>query len=175
MAKAKKPLFEKQGAWAAGLSTHPVFIDGLSHELFYLIAATKTSADDYQAIVIGKFGQDSYKVKMYGKFEDWGFTKAGLEDKYDARDFLSRHKESAGYQRYYTSRKGVEKLLAALEQTRNVTVCPAEGVQSAFEMPRALRAKVASALHPTRGGKRPQLPFTPPVALPNFTAGAVAA
>jgi hypothetical protein len=163
MATKQKPVFAKQGVWAAGLADKPVFIDGLSHSLFYLIVAAKNSSDDYQAVVIGKFGPDSFKVKMYGSFEDWGFLPAGLQDKFNAREFLSRKgRGDAGYERYMTNRQGVMAILAALQQTRGVTVCPIPKIMPAYDLPMAERQAISSQLHPQREGRRPTLPFKLP-------------
>jgi hypothetical protein len=155
---AKQPALAAQGAWAAGLSSMPVFIDGLTHSLFYLIVAAKNSADKYQAVVIGKFGADTFK--FYGSFEEWGFTAASLEDKFGAEDILSRKGErAAGYERYFTNRRGVEAILKALGETRNVTVAPLAGIYKAYDIPYETRKEISLAAHPARGGYRPLLPF----------------
>jgi hypothetical protein len=158
----KKPLFQKQGAWATGLATRPVFIDGLTHSLFYLIVGCKNSADSYQAVVVGRFAPDVFKIKFYGKFEDFGFTKSSISDKFGGSCFLDRSdKDDAGYQRYYTNRDGLAKILKALGETRGVTVAPLEQVLDAYNMPQPERAKIANQVHPARGGHRPTLPFKP--------------
>jgi hypothetical protein len=159
----KKPVFAQSGVWAAGLADKPVFIDGLTHKLFYLIVAAKTSSDDYQTVVIGKFGPDQFKVKMYGCFEDWGFLDAGLQDKFNARDFLSRKgRGAAGYERYMTDRAGVMKLMEALGQTRNVTICNPQKIMGAYDTTYAEREAITNQLHPSRGANRPRDVFKLP-------------
>jgi hypothetical protein len=159
-----------QAAWTTGLATGPVFIDGLSHSLFYLIVATKNSAEKYQVVAVGKFGPDSFKVKFYGCFEDWGFTKGSLEHKFRARSFLSRADEQAGYERYMTDRAGVAAIVHGLIATRGVTVAPVDGIMQAYDIPSHERAEISLSVHPERGGYRPRLPFTPPVLLAGIAA-----
>lgn len=155
------PTVQAQGAWASGLSTGPVFIDGLTHSLFYLIVAAKNSAESYQAVVVGKFNSDWFKVKFYGRFSDWGFNTASLADKFRAQGFLDRSDERAGYQRYMTDRQGVDLILAALLQTRNTTVAPVENVMDAFEVPHRVRKAITDRAQPNRiGHVKPVLPFT---------------
>jgi hypothetical protein len=161
MAKKTPLVPDSQGAWTTGLATAPVFIDGLTNRLHYLIVAVNNSSDKYRAVVIGRFGQDCFKVKFYGSFEEWGFTEASLEDKFKADDFLSRANESAGYERYMTTREGARRIVKALSQTRNVTVAPLSGIWEAFDIPFAERAEVSALAHPKRGGCRPSLPFKP--------------
>lgn len=163
MAKANKPLFPTQGKWAAGLSDYPVFIDGLSTTLFYLIVAAKNNADNYQAVVVGKWGEDEYKIKMYGTFEDWGFTQSSIAENFRGNYFRSRTgADDAGYERYITDTEGVIAIMNALSQTRNVTVCPPDKLEAAFHTTILERKAIALALHPIRGGGRPQIPFSPP-------------
>lgn len=174
-AAAAAPLVKTpQAAWTTGLATGPVFIDGLSHSLFYLIVATKNSADKYQVVAIGKFGPDEFKVKFYGCFEDWGFTKGSLQDKFRARSFLSRAGEqSAGYERYYTDRAGVAAIVQGLIATRGVTVAPVDGIMQAYDIPSSQRAEISLSVHPSRGGYRPRLPFTPPALLGGMAMSAI--
>jgi hypothetical protein len=172
-AKSEK-LFVQQGDWATGLANMPVFIDGLTHKLFYLIVACKNSSDKYQAVVLGKFGPNQFKVKFYGNFEEWGFTEGSLREKFNANDFLY-HGESIGYARYWTDRRGVDAILDALDHTRGVTVCPVSGVYQAFDIPAKIRAEVSLACHPLRGGHRPALPFFPKPLLEHNSTGAACA
>jgi hypothetical protein len=150
----------RQGKWAAGLTVGPVFIDGLTSSLTYLIVACKESADEYQAVVIGKWGDECFKVKMYGCFEDWGFNKSSLMDKFRAEDFLNRNREGdAGYQRYFTDREGVRRIIHALGQTRGVLVAPFEKVFEAYNISFYDRQVISERVHPRLGGFRPESPF----------------
>jgi hypothetical protein len=165
--------------WGTGLSDKPVFIDGLSHELFYLIVASKNESRTYQAVVIGMFGSNEFKVKMYGTFEEWGFNTGSLADKFRAKHFLSRAipkdpaeydpEEHAGYERYMTDQEGVARLLKALTQTQGVTVCPVKEVMKAYNMPYEERKEVHNLLQPFHGGYIPLIPFKAPKLL-NFNA-----
>jgi hypothetical protein len=161
MAKAKKtPLVpEVQEDWTTGMSTGPVFIDGLTNPLHYLIVATFNSADKYRAVAIGRFGADYFKVKFYGSFEEWGFNESSLEDKFKAGEFLSRADEKAGYERYMTGKEGVRRIVKALGQTRNVTVANLDAIWKAFDIPFEERMEISKIAHPQRGGFRPLLPF----------------
>lgn len=168
----------KSGApegWTTGLAQKPVFIDGLTHSLFYLIVASKNDSRDYQAVVIGMFSPEMFKVKMYGSFEDWGFTKSSLADKFRGSDFLSRaipddadeynEEEHLGYERYMTDAKGVVLLMKALSETRGVTVCPVKSLMEAYNMPYSERQEVHNLLQPFVGAVRPRLPFVAPTLL----------
>lgn len=149
--------------WVAELAKKSVFIDGLSHDLFYLIAATKPKERGYDAIAVGKFHDDSFKIKFYGGFTTWGLNRQVLRDYYFAKSFLSRMNKGgpgdeddeggedayvcdyAGYERYFTNLNGLCLLIQSFQgNERGVTVASTRDILKAFDISQEQREEMAT-------------------------------
>lgn len=156
---------EKEKAlWLAGVNAEPVFRDGLTSNLTYLIFGVRNQDEIYTCVCARKFDENSYKVKFYPNYQHWGVTIDQLRD-IGAFSFLDRSQErNAGYIRFFLNRNGMVQLIALLQSLRGVTAIPsAEPVFQAYlTQNKGQRGRVQSIVHPFEGGGAPPLPFVPP-------------
>lgn len=154
------------GMWISELPKKSVFIGGLSHDWFYLIAATKPKERGYNAIAIGKFSDNSFKIKFYGGFSAWGLTRQELKDQFCAHSFVSRMSkgpddedeggdeegeynysgyEYAGYDRYFTDLNGLCLLIQSFQGNElGITVANTRDILKSFDIPLETREEMAT-------------------------------
>ena len=148
--------------WESGLADKPAFVDGLTHEKFYLVVAINPNFQEQAFVAIGKFGPEEFKVKMYPGFHAFNFTERTLKNLGHADNVLSR--DSKGYQRYMTTKEGVNWLLETLPSMRGIKVCPVASLRSVFDIPIEERQGVAGIYN--KGVRNNPYPDVPPMMTP---------
>jgi hypothetical protein len=103
----------------AGSRSKPVWRDGLTQPLHYLIVAVKNLADSYNCVAVGTCGKDRFKVKFYPNLAAWNLTETQLSDDFGCYNFLDRS-GGKGYVRCLVNTNDLEKLFARLATARNV-------------------------------------------------------
>lgn len=107
----------------AGLSANPVWRDGLTTCLTYLIVAVKQTAEEYNCVCIRDVGAQ-LKIKFYPDLGFWNLTNEQLRGlglgSYLHRDNL--------YDRYYMSSADLPQVMNVIGGTRGAVVCPTEQI-----------------------------------------------
>lgn len=128
------------------LNHEPVFIDGLSTPLSYVILAVK-QGPEYNCVCLRNNGT----FKFYPNFEFWGLTEGqlhglGLNSTYDRDDYQGV--------RHVTSSE-VSKVLNIIRGQRGAAVVPDHLlIAGVFETPANQRGR-SRALHPETQGRAP--------------------
>lgn len=116
--------------WRAETAPLPTWRDGLggTDRTYMIIATPHQSRKGYQAIVYGRFGGGSGKIKFYPNPESLGIDRRSLTAM-GMHDCLDRPDEP--YTRYMATLDQVQKLLAGLEPAE-WAVCPAGELREAL-------------------------------------------
>lgn len=148
--------------WVAGAIGQPVWRDGLTSTLTYLIVAVEKEAGNYNCVCIRPFGNGQNKVKFYPGPQEFKMTKTDLIN-LGANSFLDRTgRGAAGYLRMFMDNQAVEKLLAQLGGQRGVQVVPFDLFEQAVAGKLDKDTALCRTLHPQDGGGTPTTPFTSP-------------
>lgn len=138
--------------WVAGAIDTPVWRDGLSTSLSYMIVAVKALDEKYNCVCIRDLG-GYQKVKFYPDLSHWNITQQDLQDM-GCNNTLDRTGEgNAGYFRVTMNDQQVSTLMTRLAGTRNVVTVSYD---------QYLKGKASKAddsksrtLHPQSGGGTP--------------------
>jgi hypothetical protein len=116
--------------WAADTAAEPTWRDGLggSDRTYMIVAVPRTSRNGYQAIVYGRFGGTSGKVKFYPNPEALGLDRRVLMNS-GFHSVLDRPGEP--YTRFVCTLQQLKTLLAGLDPEQWV-VPPMEGLYTAL-------------------------------------------
>lgn len=160
---------EEQAKWLVGLRHEPVWRDGLSSSMSYLIFAVRKTDQLYNCVCARKLDVDDWKVKFYPDYAHWGVTLDQLKE-LGARSFRDRTGAGdSGYIRFHLNRRGLNSLITLLNGLRNVTAIPAQFVLPAYDTHAG--AQSSRVVHPITGGGTPRTPWQnlslggPPAAL----------
>jgi hypothetical protein len=152
---------QQEGAnWLAGLREQPVWRDGLTSTLSYLIFAVRKNDERYTCVCAKAFGADCFKVKFYPDYAYWGMTVEQLKD-FGAESFLDRSGEyNAGYVRFMINRRGLSAIIAHLNSARGVTAIGPEPVLKAIFSDEGKHT--SRVVHQITGGGTPRTPWVLP-------------
>lgn len=131
-------------AVAVGLTTKPVYIDGLTSTLTYVILAVRES-ERYNCICLSHYGT----LKFYPNYEFWGLTAGSLHHM-----GLTRTYDRAPYQGVHgASTDGVKKALQHVRDIcRGAAVVPDDLIYDALHAPLAARGE-SRKIHPAARGQ----------------------
>jgi len=135
--------------WTAGTNETPVWRDGLTTTLTYLLIAVKKKAEEYNCVCVRRLGQSLYKVKFYPSMDYWHLSEEKLSEM-GFQNYLSR-KDTNQYERMTAdTHRSMERLTNHLEKLRQTNSVPA---QKYFPILRTGEGQQTSVvLHPKRGG-----------------------
>lgn len=126
-----------------GLSPAPIFMDGLTTTLSYVILAVK-QADEYNCVALRNNGT----FKFYPNFGFWGLTPQMLHD-----IGLTSTYDRGAYQGVHNSPStGVAKALAIIRGQRGVAVVPDHMMVGMFETSSSVRQN-SRKVHPAVQGR----------------------
>jgi hypothetical protein len=147
---------EEVAAWVADHRDTPVWRDGLTSTLTYLIVAVHRKFELYNCVCVRELGNGVYNVKFYPTFEQWGLTPERLTE-LGANEYTFLGRSEQGYERVHMDKNALERVLDRLQEARNVTAVTIDLAMLAFRSGAGRQDSVR--IHPQRGGKRATVPF----------------
>lgn len=135
----------------AGLREKPVWRDGLSSTMSYLIMGVKNKADQYNCVCARFFGHGhSIKVKFYPNLSFWGVSEEQLKQRFHADSFLYRPDQP--YMRCRMTEENLKNLLEFLANERGMVFAKPDMAIATLEAGYQPDTE-SEVAHPTRGSK----------------------